>query len=272
MGKWLFGIALLLLIPLYVVNTLNTPIYPDDRWYLARSIPRSYEVAEVKRLFSTVLTTDDGRHFGYIPLTRLSLLPSLRGWNLIEQRLLRLQSVILHLINGFLLYFLTLLLVQYFLLQDWQPGSQRKWLPKHIHGFAVAVAVLFFLHPVCNASTLFIYNRGQLIGGCFFLLTFLLFIYVRLASLRIPGMGAYLSPPARFSALLFCLLTFCCALLSSSAAFILPMLFILIDVIGWTPMDRPARTRSILLFYSAIGGVVLLFVTAYFSVMRYAGY
>jgi hypothetical protein len=159
-----------------------------------------------------------------------------------------LTNILLHAVNAWLLYRVALRL-----LSAARPASD----PRPIAAGAVAASLFFSLHPLRVESVAWITERRDLVAGCFFLLTVLLYLQAHVASGRAVGRWRLAS-----------LVCFQLAILSKATVVGLPIALLVLDVyplkrlpgspMRWlTSRNRPVLAEKLPYLVLAIFGSIV---------------
>ena len=199
------GMICLLVFALYS-KSLNYPFlnWDDPKYVVENNAIRELTLARVYTLFTQTFVNL------YLPVTMLSYAVDYQFSHL-NARGYRLTNLAIHLGNTLLIYFLILLITQ-------------EWLP------ALAVALIFGVHPLQIESVIWIAERKNVLSSFFFLQAFLFYLLFTRADKN------------RLILYLFCFLFFVAALLSKATVVVWPVLIVAYD---WTH-NRVKKLRGFL--------------------------
>jgi len=163
----------------------------------------------------------------------------------LDVRYYHLVNLIIHIINAFLVWWLTLLVLS-------SPALKKNKLVKQKHTLAFFTAMLFVSHPLATQAVTYIIQRQALMAAMFFMLSLAMYIKARLRyGNNIKSWLLYAGA----------LLAFVLAALSKENAYTLPFVIILVEVCF-------LQTKIILMIL-AIAGIVFMLL-AKFSVDIFA--
>ena len=188
--------------------------WDDDANFLLNPYYRGLGWPQIRWMFTTF-------HLGpYQPLSWLTLGLDYRLWGM-DARGYHLTSLLIHVANGVLAYFLARRL----LLSASPPGERRE--PRQYELAAAFAALFFALHPLRVESVAWVTERRDVLSGFFFLIAILL--YVRSAAESIN----------KWKWLSAALMAFAFALLSKAIVVTLPIVLLLLDVYPLRRISKP---------------------------------
>jgi tetratricopeptide (TPR) repeat protein len=191
-------------------NSLNSPFVFDDIHTIVDN-PHIRSLRDISLFFSSTSTaTSFARHIVYRPLTMLSFalsyrISGLKPWSY------HLVNILLHCLNGIVVYFLVFLLIQPYLAR-----------PSLIWRFSLISSLVFLTHPINTEAVNYLVCRSELQSSLFFLLSLVLFVNFRRKGFP-PG-------PAAKSLYRASLISFAFALLSKEMAISLPVVLLVYEL------------------------------------------
>jgi hypothetical protein len=156
-----------------------------------------------------------------------------------------LVNVLLHLINGTLIYFIILFSFKVF--RDTNPEDRATGRSE-----ALFTSLLFLAHPVLTEGVTYIISRSSLLCATFYLLSFYLFIRVRGRS-----EGAGQEAPHLFY-FLFSIFSFLFALFTKEIAVTLPVILIIFDFLFISKGERKEFTRRAIRYHLPFWAILFL--------------
>lgn len=187
-------------------NTIGNGYNMDDELVTMNHKLTSRGLEAIADIFTSPYYSDDmGYAYGYRPMVHLSFA--------IEHQLLGEKAGISHLMNVLLFAFSVILFFK--LLLKWV-GEKNRWM-------ALAIAVLFAVHPIHTEAVASLKNRDEILAFLFVILTGL-------------SLGKYFSTK-NWKSLIFVMLYFLMAMLSKKSVypmvFMLPLVHVFLQELSW---------------------------------------
>jgi len=199
---------LTLLASLIYSNTFSASFQFDDNYNI---VDHSW----IKNL-SNLLDFSGSRYVGYLSFALNYHFGQLHvfGYHLV--------NLLIHITNGFLVYFFVLLLLRI-------PSPHPSRLTPHASGIALVTALLFVAHPIQTQAVTYIVQRFTSLATLFYLLAVVLYLKWRLAV-----------PESRHRSLYYAgaLLSTVLAMKTKEIAFTLPFMLILIEAVFFGSFTR----------------------------------
>ena len=255
-GSVAFVILLLVGYTVFFVNVPFESLTQDEKYYFANGLStEDFQLSEFILRFSR---NDIGDVVGYQPLTLASFyLPFLNSnFHQMQVPLHKYLHLMLHLLNSFLLFWLTYLLLDLFWPKEMEYLGNRSWIAS-IAGLIVCIC--FFLHPLQQKMVFFLWSRSYLLSTFFILASLLSFIGSRKYLLHAPGvMPGYRHKAAAFYRLT-CILTLVLALLSSELGLIIPLIILFFDNLAYSKREKKYRQIIHGPLYLTLAGVLVVY-------------
>lgn len=233
MHHWPIMVVVVLAVSVYFRVTGHDFIFNwDDAKYVSdNKAVQGFSWQHLQQIFTSCYVGN------YAPVQMLSYMADYSVWGLAPGGFL-ITNILLHVSNGLILY-----------------GMMIRWYGSRLA--ASAAAGLFLLHPVQVESVAWVSQRKNLLSLFFFLIAWLCYCQYR----------SSIAEKAR-SAYALSLIVFVAALLSKSAAVVLPLILLLYDF-SFIPGNRPVRLKDKIPFFIAAGMVAAL--TMYIQQAEFGG-
>nr|MQY69308.1 hypothetical protein [Bacillota bacterium] len=225
-GTTFIAVALIIILgfSIYANSLANKFVYDDFDVVKENTFITSW--GNIKHFFSQNYFKFSGE-YTYRPMLTLTYFLDYSTWG-IEPFGFHLTNVILHTLNGILLYFFLIYLLAEFKGEPFRTKTDY-WL-----GLPLLASLFFIAHPIQTESVNAISFREELLFTFFFFLSLIMYLKTRTAGTKGQRRIYYLS------SLSFYLLS----VLTKEMAFILPLIIVLIDLSSHRSLERKVRIKS----------------------------